>query len=154
MPIAIPAFTPALPELLVLGGALALLLFGAIRGERSTAVVDTAAIALLVAAAVLVALLPGGRIETFGGSFVLDSFARFMKILALGGAAAALLMSLDFWKKEIAVWLAGASPAWADAYEVFCRHVINDFMLTAFYLLVACCATMVIASLLMPEPLK
>ena len=100
MPIAIPAFTPALPELLVLGGALALLLFGAIRGERSTAVVDTAAIALLAAAAVLVALLPGGRIETFGGSFVLDSFARFMKILALGGAAAALLMSLDFWRQE------------------------------------------------------
>ncbi len=100
MPIAIPAFTPALPELLVLGGALAFLLFGAIRGERSTAIVDAAAIALLAAAAVLVALLPGGRIETFGGSFVLDSFARFMKILALGGAAAALLMSLDFWRQE------------------------------------------------------
>ncbi len=100
MPIAIPAFTPALPELFVLGGALALLLLGAIRGERSTFIVDAAAIALLAAAAVLVALLPGGRIETFGGSFVLDSFARFMKILALGGAAAALLMSLDFWRQE------------------------------------------------------
>jgi NADH-quinone oxidoreductase subunit N len=100
MPIAIPAFTPALPELLVLGGVLALLLLGAIRGERSTFIVDAAAIALLAAAAVLVALLPGGRIETFGGSFVLDSFARFMKILALGGAAAALLMSLDFWRQE------------------------------------------------------
>jgi SSS family solute:Na+ symporter len=32
--------------------------------------------------------------------------------------------------------------------------VINDFMLTAFYLLVICCAILVLGSKLMPEPLK
>ncbi|MCX6914714.1 MAG: sodium:solute symporter, partial [Verrucomicrobia bacterium] len=59
-----------------------------------------------------------------------------------------------FWKKELAGWLAQNSPAWAGIYDGFCRHVINDFMLTAFYLLVICCGIMWSASKLLPEPLK
>jgi len=51
---------------------------------------------LLVAAVLIVAALPAGRNEAFGGSFVLDDFARFLKILAFAGSAAALLMSLDY----------------------------------------------------------
>src|SRR5215510_10517733 len=46
----------------------------------------------LVLAAVIVALLPQGRLTSFGGSFVLDNFARFMKVLALAGSAFAIAM--------------------------------------------------------------
>src|SRR5690606_14348163 len=55
---------------------------------------------LLVGAAVLLLWLPQGRLTTFGGSFVLDDFARFFKVLALAGSAAALFMSFDFWRRE------------------------------------------------------
>jgi NADH-quinone oxidoreductase subunit N len=33
---------------------------------------------------------------TFGGSFIVDPFARFLKLLALTGSAAAILMSFDY----------------------------------------------------------
>jgi NADH-quinone oxidoreductase subunit N len=55
---------------------------------------------LLAIAGVIVALLPSGRLITFGGSFIVDEFARFMKILALFGSAAAIAMSVDYAKHE------------------------------------------------------
>jgi NADH-quinone oxidoreductase subunit N len=92
----IPALLPALPEIVLAVGAMVLLMFGAFRGERSATTVNVAAIALLVAAGLLVLWLPEGKLVTFGGSFVVDDFARFLKLLALAGSAAAILMSLDF----------------------------------------------------------
>jgi len=87
---------PALPEIVLVVGAMALLMFGAFRGERSAAPVNWLAILLLVVAGAIVVWLPEGRLETFGGSFVVDQFARFLKLLALTGSAAAILMSLDY----------------------------------------------------------
>jgi NADH-quinone oxidoreductase subunit N len=92
----LPAFGPIFPELLVIAGALALLLLGAIRGERVAGMVDIAAILIMLLAAALTVLQPAERIEIFGGSFVVDDFSRFMKVLALLGSAAALLMSIEF----------------------------------------------------------
>ena len=60
------------------------------------AAVNLASVMLLIAAAALVYLLPGGKAVTFGGSFVVDDFARFLKILALIGSAAAILMSTHY----------------------------------------------------------
>ena len=37
---------------------------------------------------------------TFGGSFIVDGFARFMKVLALIGSAAAIVLSLDYLAAE------------------------------------------------------
>jgi len=37
--------------------------------------------------------LPSGTLVTFGGSFVVDGFARFLKLLALAGSAIAIVMS-------------------------------------------------------------
>ena len=45
-------------------------------------------------------LLPAGKLVSFNGSFVVDNFARFLKILALAGSAAAIAMSLDYAKHE------------------------------------------------------
>ena len=41
-------------------------------------------------------MLPAGKLTTFGGSFIVDDFARFLKILALIGSAATLILSTEF----------------------------------------------------------
>ena len=95
--ISIRTLLPALPEIVLALGAMALLMLGAYR-ERSTRIVNLGAIMLLIAAAFIVAVLPNGT--TFGGSFVVDDFARFLKILAFIGSAVAIVMSLDYLAAE------------------------------------------------------
>jgi NADH-quinone oxidoreductase subunit N len=92
----IPALLPVLPELLLVSGAMALLMVGAFRGERAAPGIQAAAVALLLVVAAVVLWLPGGTLTTFGGSIVVDDFARFWKILSLIGSAAAIAMSLTF----------------------------------------------------------
>src|SRR5215469_12853028 len=94
------AILPVLPEIVLGLGAMVLLMLGAFRGSAPVRVVDFAAIALLVTAGAILLLLPGGRLVSFGGSFVVDDFARFLKILALLGSAAAIAMSLDYARHE------------------------------------------------------
>ena len=92
----LPALLPALPEIVLALGAMALLMFGAFRGEHTAVATNWLAIGLLVAAGVITLLLPDGTLTTFGGSFIVDPFARFLKLLALTGSAAAILMSFDY----------------------------------------------------------
>src|SRR5580704_2540784 len=92
----VPALLPVLPELLLLGGAMALLMLGAFRGERSAQAIYGAAIGLLIADIAVVLWLPAGTLTTFGGSIVVDDFARFWKILVLIGSAGAIALSLDY----------------------------------------------------------
>jgi NADH-quinone oxidoreductase subunit N len=87
---------PALPEMVLAVGAMVLLLVGTFRATRKTTAIDVAAILLLVAAGCIVVLLPGGKLISFGSSFVLDDFARFLKLLALAGSATAILMSFGY----------------------------------------------------------
>src|SRR6516165_330530 len=95
-PAEIPALLPVLPEIVLVIGAMLLLMVGAFRGERATPGIDAAAILLLIAAGAVVVWLPGDKLVTFGGSFVVDGFARFLKLLALAGSAAAILMSYSY----------------------------------------------------------
>ena len=74
----LPALLPVVPEIVLSTGAMALLMFGVFRGERDAMLVNWASIGLLVLVAILITVLPQGRLESFGGSFVLDNFARFM----------------------------------------------------------------------------
>jgi NADH-quinone oxidoreductase subunit N len=48
----------------------------------------------------VVVWLPGGKITTFGSSFIVDDFARFLKVLAFAGSAAAILMSQSYVTRE------------------------------------------------------
>jgi NADH-quinone oxidoreductase subunit N len=96
MTASLPVLSPAFPELLLAIGAMALLMLGAYRGERATPTVNVAAILLFLIAALIAARIPGDVLTTFGGSFVLDRFARFMKVLAFIGAAAAILLSINY----------------------------------------------------------
>src|SRR6202790_3060681 len=97
---ALPALLPALPEIVLAVGAMALLMLGAFRGEQTAVAVNWLAIVLLVAAGAITLWLPAGTLVTFGGSFIVDPFARFLKLLALTGSAAAILMSFDYLARE------------------------------------------------------
>ena len=86
---------PVLPELVLAVGAMALLMLGAY-GKETTKLVTGLAVGLLVVVGVLELMLPAGKLTTFGGSFIVDDFARFLKILALIGSAATLILSAEF----------------------------------------------------------
>src|SRR6202158_1697185 len=87
---------PVLPELVLAVGAMVLLLLGAYRGQQTTGLVTGLAVCLLVLTALLNLMLPAGKLATFGGSFIVDDFARFLKILALIGSVATLVLSAEF----------------------------------------------------------
>src|SRR6201747_1684967 len=87
---------PVLPELVLAAGAMVLLMIGAYRGAQTTSLVTGLAVCLLVLTGALELWLPAGKLTTFGGSFIVDDFARFLKILALIGSAATLILSAEF----------------------------------------------------------
>jgi len=87
---------PVLPELVLAVGAMALLMVGAYQGVRTTGLITGLAIGLLVIVGVLELMLPAGKLTTFNGSFIVDDFARFLKILALIGSVATLILSTEF----------------------------------------------------------
>src|ERR1700760_121960 len=87
---------PVLPELVLAGGAMVLLMLGAYRGQQTTGLVTGLAVCLLVVVGVLELTLPAGKLTTFGGSFIVDSYARFLKVLALIGSAVTLILSREF----------------------------------------------------------
>jgi NADH-quinone oxidoreductase subunit N len=99
-PFSFPALLPAAPELLLAGGALVLVLIGAIGGDRRSHVVNGISLALLIAALALVLWLPGERATIFNGSFLADDFGAFFKVLTLIGSIATLTMGLQFFRAE------------------------------------------------------
>jgi NADH-quinone oxidoreductase subunit N len=95
----IHALMPMLPEIVLAVGAMGLLMIGVI-GRGKGAGVNALSTVLLIGVAVLVYVAPSERAVLFGGSFVVDDFARFLKILALLGAAGAMMLSLDYLEQE------------------------------------------------------
>ena len=91
-------FAPALPEILLAAGALALVLIGAFRGEKSFGLINTLALLLLALVGVLIATQDAATVSAFNGAFISDSFGRFMKIAVLIGSAVTLMISGDYLK--------------------------------------------------------
>src|ERR1700735_4531415 len=89
-----------LPEFILAGGILALVLLGALRGERSFWLVTEIAVALLGIVLVVLLANHGSKGVTFYGAFTDDAFSRFMKALALIGSLVTLVMSVEFMRKE------------------------------------------------------
>jgi NADH-quinone oxidoreductase subunit N len=91
-------WTLALPEILLACAGL-VILFVCVLPKQDTSFGGTmAVIGALLGTAVLVLLQEDGT--AFAGQYVADSFGRFMKLLSLLGAAATLLLSIDFNEKE------------------------------------------------------
>jgi NADH-quinone oxidoreductase subunit N len=83
-----------LPELIMALGAMALLLAGALGGEKTAGIVSWGAILVLVLTELAVAMGHSG--SAFAGAFVADDFARFAKLLILIGAALSILLAEEF----------------------------------------------------------
>lgn len=94
------AFAPVLPEIVLALGALALVLLGAWKGERVSGLVTRIAALILALAVIIVFADHGATALDFSGSFINDSFARYIKVLSLTGALVALILSMDYVKKE------------------------------------------------------
>jgi len=90
----------ALPELIVAGAAIVLLMVGVFAGrERVGSVLWLAVLSLVLAgAAILLVDRPAGT--AFGGLFVVEAFGDFMKLLVLLGAALTMALSLHFIGRE------------------------------------------------------
>jgi NADH-quinone oxidoreductase subunit N len=95
------AYWPLYPELLLVLGAMALLMLGVFRPEREAEaeVLGWLAILILGAAAWFVLQQPQGTHQLFDGAFVVDGFARFMKVLTFVASAAALVLSFDYMRR-------------------------------------------------------
>lgn len=87
------------PELILAVGAMVLLMIGVYSNSRSSTLVTTLAVLVMAAAAAWL-LFSVGEGKAFGNSFVVDPFARFMKVLTLAGAAVTLIMSVGFARAE------------------------------------------------------
>lgn len=94
------ALQPIFPEIVLAIGAMTLLMLAVFAGERSARFVNTLCILLLIGVGALIVWLPAGRATLFDGSFVVDDFARFLKLLTLAGSAGTLILSLDYLTKE------------------------------------------------------
>jgi NADH-quinone oxidoreductase subunit N len=95
---AFPDLVLVSPELILALGAMALLMVGVFMGDRSAPLVNALAVGVLLPAAVAVFGVPDGA--TMAGAFVVDGFARFMKVAALIGSAVAIILTLRFARLE------------------------------------------------------
>ena len=96
----VPNLLPALPEIWLAAAVLALLLVGAVGGDRSARAVAWLSIAALAVAGALVISGPADGTTTFAEMFIADRFAAFLKILILIGGAATILLSSRYLRAE------------------------------------------------------
>ena len=70
---------PAFPEIFLAIAAMALLMIGVFRGERSGALVSWLAVLALLAGIFLLTKVPAGRTIAFAGMFVVDGYGTFQR---------------------------------------------------------------------------
>ncbi len=90
----------ALPELALVVATMALLMVGVYRTKPATDLVTSLSLFVLAGTAALVVYSSSGTVEAFHGAFVVDVFARVMKVMVLFGSAIAIAMSVHFMKLE------------------------------------------------------
>jgi len=88
------SLAPAYPEILMALGVLVLIILGVVVNKERSTLVTWLAIILMAVTGVLVVLQPADGV-IFNGLFIADSFSRYMKVLVMGGAALALILSVS-----------------------------------------------------------
>ncbi len=91
-------WTLALPEIVLAGCAMAILVFGVLRKPEPTFICTMLAVGALILTGVLVLAAPSGA--GYRGLFVVDGFASFMKLLILAGAGLSAILALDYNVRE------------------------------------------------------
>ncbi len=89
------------PELVLVCSAMALLMLGVFRpqSDREAETIGWLAIGALGLAVWLILNQPARKEALFEGAFVVDGFARFMKVLTFVASAGALLLSFDYMRE-------------------------------------------------------
>jgi NADH-quinone oxidoreductase subunit N len=140
------SYAPIYPELFVVLAAFVLLLWGVYNRYPAGLSISIVAVGVLLGAIVLVARQPSLAQELFNGAFVDDGFARFMKILTLAGAALAILLSLDYLRRErilrfeypVLILLATAGMMLTiSANDLISLYLALEFQSLALYVLAA-----------------
>jgi NADH-quinone oxidoreductase subunit N len=94
-------FAPAIPEIFLACAAMGLLMVGVFRTEpEASHLVWPLAVMVLVVALFLLLVDDTDPAVTFGGQFVTDRFAVYLKVLILIGAGLCLMMSPGFMARE------------------------------------------------------
>ncbi len=93
-----PILQTLLPEFILGLGAMALLLFGVLAKRDQSTACTWGAVAGFILAGIAAYFAPTGAI--FGGLFRSSDFSRYADMLVLLGAAAALLLALDYNRRE------------------------------------------------------
>lgn len=89
----------SLPEVVLACLAMALLMYGVFKKGDANDHVTLGAVVSLGLVAALVIFGGEGKVTAFGGAFVVDTFARVMKVMALFGSAVAIILSTHFMKR-------------------------------------------------------
>ncbi|MGH1417406.1 MAG: NADH-quinone oxidoreductase subunit NuoN [Hyphomicrobiaceae bacterium] len=90
--------SPIFPELLLALGAMVLLMIGVFRQDDADngEFVGGLAVGLLVLAGAVIYTQPNATVSLFDEAFLVDRFARFMKLLVIIGSIGALLLSFSY----------------------------------------------------------
>jgi len=96
----LPNLVPAYGEILMALGAMALLMLGVFRGNKSTRMVSMLSALLMIVAMIVSFNWDAGASYTFGNMFVADRFTTYMKVMVLLASALAVIMSIPFFKAE------------------------------------------------------
>ncbi|MBV9859803.1 MAG: NADH-quinone oxidoreductase subunit NuoN [Alphaproteobacteria bacterium] len=97
MPIvALPELFPALPEIVLVCAAMALLILGVSQGEGGTRLVSWLAVLALIVTLALSRVVGLDPRVSFYGMFTTDAFGVFMKALVLLGSATSIVMGLRY----------------------------------------------------------
>lgn len=91
-------WTLALPEIVLALSGLAILIIGVLPRRDMTFPCTMLVMGAFLLSGAFVLASPDG--QAFGGQYISDAFARFMKVLVLAGAALALLLALDWNRAE------------------------------------------------------
>ena len=89
----------SLPEIVLACLAMALLMYGVFKKGDATDNVTLGAVVSLAFVTALVIFAGEGKVMAFSGAFVVDTFARVMKVMALFGSAVAIVLSSHFMKR-------------------------------------------------------
>ncbi len=94
-------FHIVLPEVILALYAMGALLFAVYTGKDSlTGAITWATAGIFVAVALWIGVAGQGSHAAFGGLFIDDAFARFVKVVVLLSAAGVLVMSLDYMQRN------------------------------------------------------
>jgi len=139
------ALAPAYPELLLAVGAVVLLLAGVLFSRERSTGLALISIVLLIAV-IAVALWQPAEGTLFYGGFIVDGFARYMKLLVLGGSAVTLILStsaakpfgLDKFEYSILVLLATLGMmVMVSANDLMSLYVSLELQSLALYVVAA-----------------